>query len=239
MEIEQTESIRLNIEAVLDKIKNSAKTAGRDPDRIALIAVTKQKSAAVVKTLAEFGIFQIGESYLKEALFKMELLKEFQIEWHMIGSIQQGKEKDIAAKFDEVHSVESVKTAISLNKYSKLNDRKLPVYFEFNVSGEKTKHGWEAWKQSQWPGLLQELTEVLDLSNLSVKGLMTMAPYSINPQDARPYFQRLRNLRDYLTREIPNSNLTGLSMGMSGDFEVAIEEGATVLRIGSALVGLR
>jgi PLP dependent protein len=239
MEKKQRDLIRNNIEVVLERIQNSARISGRDPDKINLIAVTKQKSAAIVKYLAEFGITRIGESYLKEALFKMELLKEFHLEWHMIGSIQQGKEKEVAARFAAAHSVESVKTAIGLNKYAELYKRTLPVYLEFNVSGEKTKHGWDARDENQWPGLLPDITEILELSNLKVNGLMTMAPYSKDPQDARPFFRHLRNLRDYLTREIPASNFYGLSMGMSGDFEVAIEEGATVLRIGSALVGPR
>ena len=239
MENEQTESIRRNVESVLEKIHNSAKAAGRDPDRISLVAITKQKSALVVKTLVENGITRIGESYLKEALFKIGLLKKFEIEWHMVGTIQQGKEKVIAANFAEVHSVGSKKTAINLNKFAKLNERKLPVYLEFNVSGEESKHGWHTWKNDLWNDLLPEMNEILDLSNLDVKGLMTMAPYSSDPQSTRPYFQRLRKLQAYLTKEIPDSNLAELSMGMSRDFEVAIEEGATVLRIGSVLVGPR
>ena len=239
MDTNQTEFIRQNIEVVLERIQNSAKTAGRDPKNITLLAVTKQKPASVVKILSDFGIKRIAESYLKEALFKIDLLKEFNIEWHMIGAIQQGKEKEIAAKFTEVHSLESTKTANKLDKYAKLNERTLPVYLEFNVSGEETKHGWGAWNEKQWAGLIPEMSEIFDLSNIKVKGLMTMAPYSNNPQDARPYFQRLRQLRDYLAREFPRSNLNCLSMGMSGDYEVAIEEGATALRIGSALVGPR
>ena len=176
---------------------------------------------------------------MKEALFKIEILRDFDIEWHMIGSIQQGKEKVIAAKFAEVHSLESTKTAKRLDKYAKINEHILPVYLEFNISGEETKLGWSAWNEKKWSELLPELSEILDLSNLKVKGLMTMAPYSDNPQNARPYFQRLRKLRDYLAKEFPDTNLDGLSMGMSGDFQVAIEEGATILRIGSAIVGPR
>ena len=239
MDNDQTEIIGQNIEVVLERIQNSAITSGRDPKSITLVAVTKQKPANVVKTLFDFGIKKIAESYIKEALFKINLLKEFNIEWHMIGTIQQGKEKEIAAKFTEVHSLESTKTANKLDKFAKLSDRILPVYLEFNVSGEETKHGWGAWDEKRWAELIPELNEILDLSNIKVKGLMTMAPYSNNPQDARPYFQRLRQLRDYLAREFPHSNLNGLSMGMSGDYEVAIEEGATILRIGSALVGPR
>jgi len=239
MDTDQAENIRQNIELVLERIHNSAINSGRDSKDIALVAVTKQKPASVVKILSDFGIKRIAESYLKEALFKIELLREFQIEWHMIGTIQRGKEKEIAAKFAEVHSLESIETASKLDKFAKLNNRCLPVYLEFNVSGEETKHGWNAWNDTKWSGLVPGLREIFGLSNIEVKGLMTMAPFSNNPQNARPYFRRLRKLRDYLSREFPRSNLQGLSMGMSGDFEVAIEEGATVLRIGSALVGPR
>jgi len=239
MESEQKESIRRNIESVLERIDNSAKTAGRDASGIKLIAVTKKKPAHIIKSLVELGIHRIGESYLNEALFKIDLLKELNIEWHMIGAIQKGKEKAVAANFAEVHSVDDKNMAIRLNKFARLNERKLPVYLEFNVSGEESKHGWKAWTEDHWSGLLPDMNEILDLSNLEVKGLMTMAPYSNNPQNARPFFKRLKELQTFLTREITDSNLTELSMGMSGDFEVAIEEGATVLRIGSALVGPR
>lgn len=239
MDDRQNESIRNNIDKVLNRIQKTAAGAGRDPENITLIAVTKQKSAAVIKTLAEFGIKDIGESYLKEALFKIELLKDLEIAWHMIGNIQRGKEKEIAAKFSEVHSLDSTKIAFNLNKFARMNQRDLPVYLEFNISGEETKQGWEAWQDDQWAGLLPEIEEVLDLTNLKVKGLMTMAPYSNDSQAARPYFKRLRKLRDYLSRQFPAEDFHELSMGMSGDFEVAIQEGATVLRIGSALVGSR
>ena len=239
MEENQSESIQKNIKDVKARIQNAAKKAGRDPDEIRLVAVTKQKSAVVIKSLNEFGINCIGESYLKEALFKIDLLKDFPIEWHMIGTIQPGKEKTIAAKFAAVHSVETLKTAQALNESALNNDKFLPIYLEYNVSGEKTKHGWDAWNKNQWPGLVVDLEKILELSNLRIKGLMTMAPYSSNAQDARPYFKKLRMLRDLLIEEIPSLDGIGLSMGMSGDFEVAIEEGATVLRIGSALVGTR
>lgn len=237
--MDQKETIWHNINNVFGRIETSAKKAGRNPETIDLIAVTKQKPAVVVKILAEYGIKQIGESYLKEALFKMDLLKDFQIDWHMIGTIQDGKEKEIAARFDEVHSVGSKDTALKLSEYAIYFERHLPLFLEYNVSGEETKHGWKAWNQDRWPELIPDLEEILSLPNIEVKGLMTMAPYSEDPQRARPYFKKLRKLRDYLSRQFPAANLYDLSMGMSGDFEVAIEEGATVLRIGSALVGPR
>lgn len=234
-----TENIRQNVDIVFERIENASRKAGRDPETISLVAVTKQKPAVVVKTLVELGLKKIGESYLKEASFKMDLLKDFQIDWHMIGTIQTGKEKEIAARFNEVHSVGNKITAVKLNEFAAIYHRNLPIFLEFNVSGEATKHGWEAWNEDTWPELAPDLDEILDLSNLEVKGLMTMAPYSEDPQSARPFFKRLRKLRDYLSKEYPRAGIEGLSMGMSGDFEVAIDEGATVLRIGSALVGPR
>lgn len=107
------------------------------------------------------------------------------------------------------------------------------------MSGEETKHGWTAFKESEWEKMIPALDRVINLTSLEIKGLMTMAPYSVNQEDARPYFKKLRKLRDYLSRNYPEANLNGISMGMSRDFEIAIEEGATVLRIGSALVGPR
>jgi len=239
IESSEAKLIRERIEQIQERIDKSAQRAGRNPAEIELIAVTKEKSAAVVKSLSENGITKIGESYLSEALFKINILSDYKLEWHMIGNIQHGKETQIALNFAEVHSVDRLQIAETLNKKAKQFDRILPVYLEFNVSGEDTKHGWSAWKESQWEQMLPELDRVMDLPSLEIKGLMTMAPYSVNPEDARPIFQKLRKLGNYLSRNYPTANLNGFSMGMSGDFEIAIEEGATVLRIGSALVGHR
>jgi len=232
-------NIRERIEQIQERIDKAARKTGRNPAEIELIAVTKEKSAAVVKSLSENGISKIGESYLSEALFKINILADYKLEWHMIGNIQRGKETQIALNFAEVHSVGRLQIAKTLNKKAKQFNRILPVYLEFNVSGEDTKHGWNAWNEGQWEKILPELDLILDFHSLAVKGLMTMAPYSVNPEAARPYFRTLRKLRDYLSRSYPAANFNGLSMGMSGDFETAIEEGATVLRIGSALVGPR
>ena len=227
------------IDQIQERIDKAAQRSGRNPAEIELIAVTKEKSAAVVKTLSENGITKIGESYLSEALFKISILSDYKLEWHMIGNIQHSKESQIALNFAEVHSVDRLQIAETLNKKANQLDRILPVYLEFNVSGEDNKHGWRAWKESQWEQMLPELDRVLDFQSLKIKGLMTMAPYTVNPEDSRPYFRKLRKLGDYLSRNYPAANLSGFSMGMSGDFETAIEEGATALRIGSALVGPR
>lgn len=239
MDETQAFKIKENIEKVQTRIHQAAARSGRDESEISLVAVTKQKSAAIVKLLAESGIRKIGESYLQEAEFKIDLLENLGIEWHMIGNIQRGKEKHIVHRFQVVHSVGSKATAKALNKFAAQIEMNLPVYLELNVSGESTKQGWIADEKDKLGELVPVFEEILDYPALNVLGLMTMAPYSDDPEDARPYFARMRKIRDRLQKEIPNSSVTNLSMGMSGDFEVAIEEGATVLRIGSALVGPR
>ena len=231
--------IKARIDKIQDRINQAALKTGRNSEEIELIAVTKEKSAVIIKILLENGISKIGESYLKEALFKIELLKDYKLDWHMIGNIQSGKELQIAINFAEIHSVGRFRTAEQLNSKARQIERVLPIYLEFNVSGEGTKHGWAAWNENLWVNFLPEIEKVTKFQNLNIKGLMTMAPYSINSEDSRPYFARLRKLGIYLQSIFPENNFKGLSMGMSDDFEVAIEEGATVLRIGSALVGSR
>jgi len=239
MDSQDLNLIKERIEKIQDRIDHAAQETGRNSAEIELIAVTKEKSAAIIKTLLDNGISKIGESYLKEALFKIDLLKDYQLDWIMIGNIQSGKELQIAINFTEIHSIGRLRTAEEMNRRARQIERVLPVYLEFNVSGEGTKHGWEAWNENQWENLLPEIEKVTNFQNLKIKGLMTMAPYSINPEDSRPYFARLRKLGNYFQSIFQEKNFSGLSMGMSGDFEVAIEEGSTVLRIGSALVGSR
>lgn len=239
MDVEQEQAIKANLEMVRTRIHQAASRSGRNAAEIDLVAVTKQKSAAVVKTLVENNVHKIGESYLKEATFKIELLDQLDIEWHMIGNIQRGKEKNTANLFQVVHSVGSKRTAEELNKQAAKIERILPVYLELNVSGEITKQGWEARKKADVENLLPDFEKIMDFPNLNVLGLMTMAPYSQDPENARPFFRKMREIQDYLSKIFPGSHFEELSMGMSGDFEVAIEEGATVLRIGSALVGSR
>ena len=239
MRQEEELDIGQNIEKVRARIYQAAQRSGRNENEIDLIAVTKQKPAALIKELIENGIKRIGESYVKEALFKIDLLKEFDIEWHMIGNIQRGREKNVANHFQVVHSIGSLKTAQEINRFAHKNGKTIQVYLELNVSGEASKHGWDAASDNRVENMLLEIEEILTLGSLKVTGLMTMAPYSNNPEDARVYFVRMRQIRERIRTEIPDSGITGLSMGMSGDFEVAVEEGATVLRIGSALVGPR
>jgi pyridoxal phosphate enzyme (YggS family) len=239
MDQDQELSLKANIANVKERIRKAALQAGRDPAGIDLIAVTKDKPAVVVKILAENGITRIGENYLQEAEFKIEILQDLEIEWHMIGNIQQDKEKKIAFMFDVVHSVSSGKIAQELSRHAGEIGSKLPIYLEINTSGESTKFGWTVSDQESIQNLASEFEEILGLPALDVQGLMTMAPYSRNPEDSRPYYKQMREIRDALHTLLPGSSFPGLSMGMSGDFEVAIDEGATVVRIGTALVGPR
>lgn len=239
MDINHLEELKQRLETIKERIKQSALGSGRNPDDIKLVVVTKGKSAAIIKNLVEVGVSKIGESYLNEALFKQELLNEYEIDWHMIGSIQQKKIKQIIYNFNTIHSVDRLALATELQKRAQQIPKEISVYLELNVSGENTKHGWPVQDENGINALVQDFREIMDMPALIIKGLMTMAPYSSNPEDSRPYFQKLRIIRDILDGEVPQEGQLGLSMGMSGDFEVAIQEGATILRVGSAIVGDR
>jgi len=176
---------------------------------------------------------------LNEALFKQEILKDFEIDWHMVGSIQQSKAKKIVYNFNTIHSVDRLSLTQELQKKAQQVSKKVFIYLELNVSGESTKHGWAVRNEDDCSVLIQEFEKIVEMPALSVKGLMTMAPYSLNPENSRSCFRKLKEIRDTLSDRFPQENVLGLSMGMSGDFEVAIQEGATILRVGSAIVGER
>ncbi len=233
------EKLKQQLEEIRERINQSALKSGRDPECIDLVVVTKGKSAAVIKNLVELGVTRIGESYLKEALFKQEILKDYEIDWHMIGSIQQKKAKKIIYNFNTIHSVDRLSLTIELQKIAQQVSKKLSIYLELNVSGESTKHGWAIRSENDYTVLIQDFERILGMPALSVRGLMTIAPYSSNPENSRSCFRKLKKIRDILSDRFPQVNDLGLSMGMSGDFEVAVQEGATILRVGSAIVGGR
>ena len=155
----------------------------------------------------------------------------------MIGHVQSRKAKMVAGKFKLVHSVDRLKLADQLNKFAAEAGEKLPILLQFNVSGEQTKFGWEASNQTAWDQLLPDVEAILQREFLQVHGLMTLAPFSPNPESARQFFVRLRQLRDYFAACYPDQHWVELSMGMSGDYQVAVQEGATIVRIGTAILG--
>jgi pyridoxal phosphate enzyme (YggS family) len=232
--------IAQNFHRILSRIASAARSVNREPSEICLVVVTKGHSLEKVKAVVAAGAKILGENYVEEALPKMEALnEETEIEWHMIGHVQSRKAHKVCKNFSYVHSLDSVKLARRLDHFAEEIGIKLPVLLECNVSGEETKFGWQAFKEDCWFELLPKFDQILELPNIEICGLMTMAPLLNNPEGTRPYFSRLFRLRNYLIENTEHGNWTELSMGMSADFEVAIQEGATLVRIGTAIMGER
>ena len=207
---------------------------GRDPENIHLVAVSKTIPANRVKEAIELGVTILGENYVQEARDKFNLLGTYPVSWHFIGHLQSNKAKYAVRLFDLIHSVDSLKLARELDKQAAKVDKVQQILVQVNISGEDTKSGIPA---DEAPGLIAEIGQ---LKNIAVKGLMTMPPYFYQPEKVRPFFAALRELRDRIRAQSPpNVTLDELSMGMTGDFEVAIEEGATLVRIGTAIFGER
>ena len=233
-------SIRERYEKVLDIIATSALKVGRKPGSTRLVVVTKLQPPEVIQAAIEAGARILGENYADEAAEKISALKtQSAVEWHMIGHVQSRKASLVVRYFSLVHSLDSLRLAQRLNRCAVELGRTLPVLLEFNVSGEKSKHGWEAADDSMWPDLLPEVNALAILPNLKLVGLMTMPPLSTDPEAARIHFRQLRRLRDFLAKRVPQVEWSELSMGTSADFAVAVEEGATLVRIGQAILGPR
>ncbi|NPA06111.1 MAG: YggS family pyridoxal phosphate-dependent enzyme [Chloroflexi bacterium] len=227
--------------AVLERIAQAAQRVGRNPNDIRLVVVTKAQPLERVHAVLEAGARDLGENYPEEAVTKIQTLRAAfpDTRWHMIGHLQRRKAPLVVAHFDMMHSVDRVRIAERLDRLCAQHGRVLPVLLEFNVGGEASKSGWPAWDEARWPELWPEIEQVLALPHLRVQGVMTIPPWRDNPEDVRPFFQRLRRLRDALARQFPHVSWEHLSMGMSHDFEVAIEEGATFVRVGTAIMGPR
>ena len=219
------QGLKDRLEAVRRRIRLAARMSGRREEEVTLIAVTKGVSVSAMKKAIAYGIKHIGETRLQEAVKKYAELGELakSVRWHMIGHIQSNKAKKVAELFDWVHSVDRMKIAEKMNRACERLNKTLPVLVQVNLSGKT--YGVE-------PELVKRFVEELRLlDKLKVEGLMTIAPY-VEPEKTRPFFKRLRRLAE-------ECRLRELSMGMSNDFEVAIEEGATMVRIGRAIFGER
>lgn len=233
-------SIRERYQRVLSQIAEAAARSGRDPQAVRLVVVTKAQALEIVQAAAAAGARIFAENYAEEAVAKIAALKnEFEVEWHMIGHVQSRKADLVAGNFSMLHSLDSLKLAARLERFLGEYGKKLPTLLEFNVSSEESKYGWPAWDETRWPDILPEIEQVLQLPHLEVRGLMTMPPYFVDAELARPYFQRLRRLRDFLAAQFPHADWRELSMGTSLDFEAAVQEGATYVRVGQAILGPR
>lgn len=229
-----------NYQRIMDDIQQAALAAGREPASVRLVVVTKGHPLQAVQEVIQAGARWLGENYVEEALPKIAAQEGLTgVEWHMIGHVQSRKAQSVCQNFSMLHSLDSLKLARRLERFAGEQGRIFPVLLECNVSGEESKHGWSACDEARWETLLPELADISTLAHLQVRGLMTMAPYSEEAEHSRLYFQRLQRLSVFLAESLPAANWTELSMGMSGDYQVAIQEGATILRIGTAIMGLR
>ena len=226
-----------NLAAVRERIAAAARRAGRRPEEIALMAVSKTFPPTVIREAYEAGQRLFGENRVQEFSDKAPALRDLtDAEWHMIGQLQSNKAAKAAELFSAVDSVDSLRLAEKLNAAAQRANKRLPVLIEINVGSEAAKSG----AAPDSPELKQLLSAAPSLEALQFRGLMTIPPFTEDPQQARPYFRRLRELRDQLSASrFPGIRLDVLSMGMSHDFEVAIEEGSTCMRVGTAIFGER
>ncbi|MCC6503244.1 MAG: YggS family pyridoxal phosphate-dependent enzyme [Deltaproteobacteria bacterium] len=226
-----TGTISDNLLNIQERIRKAARRAGRDPGEVTVIAVTKTVEAKRVKEAISAGLRVFGENYVQEAQEKMGKFKEKSLKWHFIGHLQKNKAKLAVELFDLIHTVDSVELAQELNKRA---SEPLDVLIEVNIAREKTKAGVD-------PDGAVKLAKALSaMPNLRLRGLMAIPPSFEQPEMSRPYFAMVRRLAERINKErLPGVYLRELSMGMSSDFEVAIEEGATMVRLGTAIFGTR
>jgi len=223
-----------NLKYIKQSIVKAAKRVGRDPSEIKLLAVTKEQSDVIVTEAIQAGMTLLGENKVQEASGKIEVLGRNGLEWHFIGRLQKNKVKFIFDLFDLIHSVDSFSLAEAIHKKAQKIGSCMPILLQINISGEKSKLGINPLN------LPEEIKKIAKLEGVKVCGLMTIPPFNSNPENSRSYYVRLRELRDTCSNlNIPRINLNELSMGMSNDYEVAIEEGATLVRVGTGLFGPR
>ncbi len=226
-------SIAENIRTVMDRIAFAAKRAARDPASVRLVVVTKTIDSERIKEAVDAGATILGENRVQEAKEKIKNLGAI-ASWHLIGHLQSNKARHAVKLFDLIHSVDKLELAMEIDKQAAKIGKVQNVLVEVNIAGEASKAGMAV---KNAPALVREIAK---LRSITVQGLMTVPPFSEKREDSRPYFCVLRELAESLAREnIPNAFMKELSMGMSGDFEVAIEEGATMVRVGTAIFGER
>ena len=229
-----TDSVAGNLAVIRERIRAACALSGRDPGDVKLVGVTKTVPVERIREGIEAGLEVLGENYIQEAVRKKEALAGFSVSWHCIGHLQTNKARTAIECCDWIETLDREALAIELNRRAERTGRKIPVLIQVNIGGEKTKSG-------VLPDELSSFFKIVSgFDLLDVRGLMALPPFFDQPKRARPYFRQMRELLDMLRQESQwPERLAELSMGMSGDFEVAIEEGATLVRIGTALFGSR
>lgn len=222
-----------NLKQIEENIQTACLRAGRKREEVTLIAVSKTKPVSMLSEIYNCGVRDFGENKVQEICEKRDLLPS-DIRWHMIGHLQRNKVKYIIKDTALIHSVDSYRLAEEINIQAKKIRRIVPILIEVNIAEESSKFGISAQEA------LQLTEEIAQLDNLRIQGLMTIAPYTENPEDNRPYFKKIRDLSVDIDREnIDNVSMDVLSMGMTGDYMIAIEEGATIVRVGTGIFGAR
>lgn len=223
-----------NVARVHERINAACRRAGRRAEEVRLIAISKTFPAEAIRAACEAGLRDFGENRVQEAAAKRAALSDLPITWHLVGHLQANKAKPAREMFHWVHSVDSFRLAERLDHMAASPSDRLPVLVEVNLGGEETKSGVP---ESELAPLIEAAS---GLATVEVRGLMVIPPFSGDPEQARPYFRRLRELAAAIAaRNVPGVSMRELSMGMSHDFEVAIEEGATMVRVGTAIFGAR
>ncbi len=232
--------IQDNYAMILDRIHAAAYAVGRAPKDIRLVVVTKTQPVDIIEAVIRAGAIDLGENYVEEALPKIQALSNYSgLNWHMIGHIQSRKASEVCEYFQYVHSLDSLKLAEKLSRFASQYHEVLPVWMEFNVGGEETKSGWNIAVKANWQLILRDIDQILSLPNLEYLGVMTIPPYSPDPENSRIYYKLLKEFQQFVIKNLNIEGFSGLSMGMSADFEVAIQEGSTCVRIGQAILGPR
>jgi len=221
---------QLNVESVRKRIASACLKAQRQPEEIILVAVSKGRNAGLIKEAVEAGVGHFGENRIQEAKDKFNQLSAAPISWHFVGHLQANKVKDAVRIFDLIHSADSIRLCKEIDKEAKKISKIQDILIQVNTSGEATKYGFDPDQAAE------ALKEISQFKNVNIKGFMTIAPIVDDSEQVRPYFRALRELRDELNRLSSFvSRPSVLSMGMSADFEVAIEEGATMVRLGRVI----
>jgi len=232
------EVIKENLEDVQSRINTAAISAGRDPDAVHLVVVTKALPVSHAKLAIMAGAKNLGENYPEEGAQKISEICNPGVTWHMIGHIQRRKTRIVAAHYDMVHSIDSLKLAVSLNNECVKMHKVMPVLLEINVGGEESKGGWMITDIDYEIACIEEIEQILDLNSLAVEGLMAMPPLHDDPEGSRQYFTKMRAIEEKLNRRF-NNTFTELSMGTSHDYTIAVQEGATYVRVGRSILGPR
>jgi PLP dependent protein len=227
------EQLAENIARVRTRIAEAAQRAGRDPAEVTLVAVSKTKPLELVEMAYNLGVTDFGENRVQEALSKIESFHPQGLRWHLIGHLQSNKAGKVVGPFSCIHSVDSLHLAQALSRHAQEQGITLSILLQVNVAGEISKEGVSP---TEARAVAQQIAA---LPALQIEGLMTVAPLVSNPEEVRPVFRELRLLRDRLRAEIPAGTWTQISMGMTDDYTIAIEEGATLVRVGRAIFGQR